>query len=55
MEINGVPLKVKIKELVIKWLSMQQMYRSDNIDLRSMKIFFKYQEWLNVISNAKSI
>jgi hypothetical protein len=22
MEINGVPLKVKIKELVIKWLSI---------------------------------
>jgi hypothetical protein len=44
--INGVPLKLKIKELVIEWLSIC----SKCIDLSSLNIFFEYQEWLNVIS-----
>jgi hypothetical protein len=31
-------------------IHLQQMYRSEIIDLRSLKIFFEQQEWLNVLS-----
>jgi hypothetical protein len=31
-------------------IHLKQMYRSEIIELRSLKIFFENQEWLNVIS-----
>jgi hypothetical protein len=32
-------------------IHLQQMSRSEIIDLRRLKILFAYQEWLNIISN----
>jgi hypothetical protein len=49
MIINGVPLKVKIKEMLfLNGYPFATNVR--NYKFEEFKVFFKYQEWLNVIS-----